>query len=214
MPRKPDLTLIGRVYNNLRVDDLTDKYNSYGRRLYTCTCLLCGNKKLATKQNLQKGEIKDCGEHKKYKDISGQSFGKLIAVHLSGKKEISNKKIWHCKCACGNETDVSYGDLVTGNTQSCGCLKKEKIKELYVENTSPCKLDSSKIRSTNTSGVTGIWFDKNKNKWCAEITFKKKKYYLGRYGRKADAIAVRKKAEQALFGNFIDWYTENQRTDV
>ena len=72
MPRKPDLSLIGQVYNNLKVDKLTDKYNSYNRRLYECTCLLCGKKRLATKQNLQRNEIKDCGSHWSYNDITNK----------------------------------------------------------------------------------------------------------------------------------------------
>ena len=43
MPRKPDLSLIGQTYNNLKVCKLTDSYNTYNDRLYECICLLCGN---------------------------------------------------------------------------------------------------------------------------------------------------------------------------
>ncbi len=98
---------------------------------------------------------------------------------------------------------MSYDDLVSGNVQSCGCLHREKIKELYVDGTVPCKLDGNRIRSTNTSGTTGVWFDRNRGKWCAEITFKKKKYFLGRYNKKEDAIVVRKNSENEIFGDFL-----------
>ena len=211
MSRKPDLTIIGQSYNNLKVDNITDKYNSYNRRLYECTCLLCGNKRLATKQNLKRGEIKDCGKHWSYNDVSGRKFGKLEALHVTEKtgETKSRCKMWRCKCECGKECDVLYNDLISGNVKSCGCLKTEKIKELYVDGTAPCKLDGEKIRSTNTSGVTGVWFDKSRGKWCAEIMFKKKKYSLGRYADKEDAIKARKKAEQEIFGNFLDWYMQN-----
>ena len=40
----------------------------------------------------------------------------------------------------------------------------------------------------------------------AEIMFKKKKYYLGRYSEKETAIKARKRAEEELFGNFLEWY--------
>ena len=85
-------------------------------------------------------------------------------------------------------------------------MHRDKIKDLYVDGTAPCKLDGSNIRSTNTSGATGVWFDKSRGKWCAEIMLKRKKYYLGRYEKKADAIAARKEAEKVVFGEFIEWY--------
>ncbi len=204
MPRKPDITLIGQTYNNLIVNRITDEYNSYDRRLYECTCLLCGKKRLATKQNLQRNEIKDCGNHWDYHDIEGRQFGKLKVKYVTDKKSHTKSrcKIWHCKCECGQECDVLYDDLVSENVQSCGCLRGERIKELYIDGTAPCKLDGSKIRTTNTSGVTGVWFDKSREKWCAEIMFKKKKYYLGRYTKKEDTVAVRKIAEKNIFGDF------------
>ena len=176
MPRKLDLSIIGKSYNNLRVDKLTDEYNSYGRRLYECTCLLCGKKRLATKQNLQRDEIKDCGNHRAYNNIKDKQFGKLKVKYVTDKKSETKSrcKIWHCKCECGNECDVLYDDLVSGKVQSCGCFRKEKIEELFVDGTAPCKLDGDRIRTTNTSGTTGVWFDKSRGKWCAEIMFKKK----------------------------------------
>lgn len=212
MPRKPDLSLIGQTFNNLKVYRLTDKYNAYNDRLYECICLLCGRKRLATKSNLLRGEIKDCGNHKPYKDITGRQFGRLTALYVTDIKTASTCRIWHCKCECGNGCDVAYNDLIRGSTKSCGCLHKDKIKDLYIDGTAPCKLDGSKMRSTNTSGVTGVWFDQSRGKWRAEIMFKRKKYYLGRYEKKADAIAARKEAEKVVFGEFLEWYEAHRKT--
>lgn len=213
MPRKPDLSMIGKVYNNLRVDKLTDRRNTYNRLLYECTCLICGRKRDVTKQNLQKGGVKDCGYHKKYNDIAGQKFGKLTALYLIEKTKPTKakSKLWHCKCDCGNECDVHYHNLKSGETQSCGCLQISKVKSLYIAGTAPCKLDGSRIRSTNTSGVTGVSYDKSRNLWAAEIMFKHKKYHLGRYAKKEDAIAARKTAEEEIFGDFLQWYEENKQ---
>lgn len=213
MPRKPDLSLIGKVYNNLRVDKLTDRRNTYNRLLYECTCLICGRKRDVTKQNLQNGGVKDCGYHKKYNDIAGQKFGKLTALYPIEKTKPTKakSKLWHCKCDCGKEYDAHYYDLKSGKTQSCGCLQISKVKSLYVDGTAPCKLDGSRIRSTNTSGVTGVYYDKSRNLWVAEIMFKHKKYHLGRYTKKEDAIVARKTAEEEIFGDFLKWYEENKQ---
>jgi hypothetical protein len=65
----------------------------------------------------------------KYKDITGQRFGKLIAQEIyKGKK--SNRKYWTCLCDCGNIIVVSGTNLRTGQTKSCGCMKKEHMRNL------------------------------------------------------------------------------------
>lgn len=99
---------------------------------------------------------------------------------------------------------------MSGNVQSCGCLQPEKVKQLYIAGTAPHKLNGNKIRSTNTSGVTGVWYDKNKHEWCAEIMFMKKRYYLGRFDKKEDAINARKVAEKEIFGGFLKWYESHK----
>ena len=52
--------------------------------------------------------------------------------------------------------------------------------------------------STNTSGVTGVTWDKLRNKWIAHIKGKN----LGRFNTKEEAIKVRKQAEIEYFGEF------------
>ena len=54
------------------------------------------------------------------------------------------------------------------------------------------------ICSTNTSGVTGVTWDKLRNKWIAHIKGKN----LGRFNTKEEAIKVRKQAEIEYFGEF------------
>ena len=205
MPRKPDTSIIGQIYNNLRVDAITDQRNNYGRLLYKCTCLKCGKQRLVTKSNLVKGEIKDCGFHKG-QNLIGQRFGSLLVVGFS---DNINKK-WSCQCDCGKICDAATQDLHYGKKISCGCMATKRAKKLYVGGTAPCKLNGNNIRSTNTSGVTGVYWDKSRNMWCAEIMFKHKKYYLGRFSKKTDAISARKNAEQNIWGDFLKWYEENK----
>ena len=56
------------------------------------------------------------------------------------------------------------------------------------------------LASNNTSGITGVSFDRTRNKWMAYIKINKKTIYLGRFTRKEDAIETRKNAEIQYFG--------------
>lgn len=58
-------------------------------------------------------------------EFIGKRFGKLTVVSQAPKKH--GKTAWHCVCDCGNELDVQQCALVTGNTKSCGCLKRKNI---------------------------------------------------------------------------------------
>lgn len=59
----------------------------------------------------------------KIKDLIGQKFGRLTVLENCG-----NKK--YCKCDCGNYTHVLTNHLLSGHTQSCGCLKMERISRI------------------------------------------------------------------------------------
>lgn len=209
MPRPVDLSLIGKTYNDLKVIEYTDQRNNYGRGLYRCKCLLCGGEKLATKANLIKGEVKNCGcaYHKPKNDLTRKTYDRLTVV---GTTVINGKLKYICDCSCGNTGVIANPqDLRRGSKKSCGCIHKGDeafAKSLYVEGTAPCKLNGNNIRSTNTSGVTGVWYDKRRGKWTAEIVFQKKKHYLGRFEDKEEAIKVRKEAEKNIFGDFLKWY--------
>ena len=55
-------------------------------------------------------------------DIKGKRFGKLIAMSF---REIRKRRhCWTCICDCGRTSVVVKGNLLSGGTVSCGCLKK------------------------------------------------------------------------------------------
>ena len=64
----------------------------------------------------------------KVKDLSGQRFGRLIAIKVSG-KALNGNMMWECKCDCGNTTYVHSTSLVSGSTVSCGCYHRERVHE-------------------------------------------------------------------------------------
>lgn len=61
---------------------------------------------------------------------------------------------------------------------------------------------NTKLKTSNTSGFTGVYYSKLKGKWCAQITAQNKVIYLGTYLNKDDAINARKKAEEEYFGEY------------
>lgn len=58
------------------------------------------------------------------KDISGQRFGRLIAVELLGPDK-SGSRLWRCVCDCGGEKVTRGYSLRRGHVKSCGCIVRE-----------------------------------------------------------------------------------------
>lgn len=62
----------------------------------------------------------------KAKDHKGQIFGRLTAIEPVGITTKGRYIIWKCICTCGNVKEIKSAHLVSGATQSCGCLAKEQ----------------------------------------------------------------------------------------
>lgn len=67
---------------------------------------------------------------KRSKDLTGQRFGKLVAVRQSRKCEKTRQWYWECNCDCGNVVEVIVNSLTGGNTKTCGCSKKDRGLQL------------------------------------------------------------------------------------
>lgn len=62
------------------------------------------------------------------KDISGQRFGRLVAIEPTDERK-GGCVVWRCRCDCGNEKLVPLSNLGTG-VKSCGCLQRENMTAL------------------------------------------------------------------------------------
>lgn len=59
-------------------------------------------------------------------DITGERYGKLIVIGLANVRK-HGKTAWICNCDCGLKNIVATTTaLKSGNTKSCGCLRKEE----------------------------------------------------------------------------------------
>lgn len=60
-----------------------------------------------------------------FDDIDGKVFGRLEVIGYAG--SFKRKAMWRCRCECGIERIVYGYSLRSGETESCGCLHREKV---------------------------------------------------------------------------------------
>lgn len=182
-----------------------------------CRCD-CGKEVDVLSSNLIQGCTTSCGCKRadtrrgkptgKHKDITGQRFGRLVAL-----KFIRHDQ-WLWQCDCGNTTVARPSLVKAGEISSCGCLQRDQRRADIasrvgqINGTSISLLKSimaGKLRSTNTTGHTGISVRYNVSSvvYVARIVYKGKDIYLGQYATLDAAIAARKEAEETYFGAAI-----------
>ena len=70
-------------------------------------------------------------------DMTGQRYGRLTVLfrdgtyvcetlHPNAESVIYTAPMWRCRCDCGKEVTILGASLRTGNTKSCGCLRRRK----------------------------------------------------------------------------------------
>ena len=152
----------------------------------------------------------------KSRNLRNRTFGLLTALYPTGEVR-NNSLVWHCRCACGNEVDITARNLNRG-TKSCGCLRSRPPRAAhsiennlhFVDGTCIENLISSQNRPVASStGVRGVYYQKRRGGYEATIGFKGKKHYLGSYETIEEAARVRRRAEELIYGNFLNAYFES-----
>lgn len=59
-------------------------------------------------------------------DLTGMRFGRLVPIERVGGLRRTK---YVCQCDCGAQRTVVGADLRSGNTSSCGCLRREVVSE-------------------------------------------------------------------------------------
>ena len=212
--------LTGQRFGSLTVVSRAENQN--GRTSWLCRCD-CGNEKIATAHDLKAGKVKSCGclryEHGYNRvDLTGSRFGRLTALYPTEKRDRKGSIYWHCRCDCGNETDVTESGLVHGNYRSCGCLKLENQKNIskqlhMIDGTCLEILENRKYRRDNKSGFRGVCQLRNR-RYRVDIGFKGRRFYVGCYEDYDEAVRARLKAEEMIHGGFVKaYYAWKQKAD-
>lgn len=115
----PKNNLIGQQFGKLTVIELDEvKSNKAGRAYWKCQCE-CGNIKSIRATSLTTNQTVSCGCKTTAKDLTGQRFGKLIAIKPTTQR-VGTRIVWECKCDCGNTHFAASSYLLNGDIQSCG----------------------------------------------------------------------------------------------
>lgn len=209
-------SLDGRVFGDLQVLSRALTKHRNGGAWWNCRCS-CGTLCEISGTLLVTGRKTHCGCKTRKKvhtiDITGKRYARLTALYATESRSRKGSVVWHCKCDCGNEINVSYDDLVYTNIRSCGCQKEEHDAKLHtylthVDGTSLEMIRSKKVPCNNTSGTKGVYFIKGK--WLAKIVFQGKQYYLGKFDSEEEAKAARQEAEELLFDGVSSYYAHWQ----
>ena len=124
MASKSKIT-IGDRFNSLTVVESAP--SRQGKRAWICLCD-CGNTSSVLSTGLSMGTTKSCGCIVGRKRIAaGDRFGRLVVVEGLGSNGAKN--VYRCLCDCGNTSDHTSGNLNKGISQSCGCLRNERVSQ-------------------------------------------------------------------------------------
>lgn len=108
----------------------------------------------------------------KFIDLIGKRFGRLVIIQRVDNNKWKNVR-WLCLCDCEKKKIISSSSLMSGDTKSCGCLRKEVTRNTNFKNTKHGHLRGGKPSLTYAS-----W--KNMKERCINLNHKSYKHYGGR----------------------------------
>lgn len=118
-----------------------------------------------------------------------------LRVRFEGKNYLIHRVIWFlCHGPIPDAMSVDHVDADSTNNRI------ENL-QLLTNKANARKGALQTKRNNNTSGVTGVYWDKEREKWHSQIQVNGKLIFLGRYDTKAEAATARAKAELQYFPN-------------
>jgi hypothetical protein len=148
-------------------------------------------------------------------DLTGRVFGRLTVMSKAGIGP-GRQGMWVCACSCGETCAVAHNNLMSGNSSSCGCFRREqlianaKVKDItgqrfgmwLVTGRFDCiwadrfrQAQNQRVRAANKTGVRGVAIA-DKNRYRAGIQAFGKQIYLGYFPRTEEGLARAKAVRQ------------------
>lgn len=218
--------LIGMTFGRLTVVEYAEDYvEPNGTHRKRCKCLCeCGGEKTAQVKDLKSGKTKSCGclsaEHRRRYNRY-EFCGNYVTMYTLKNEpfDVDLDDFWKVKDYCWRKDGDGYlksqdnGKPILLHRLVMNCpddLDVDHIEHDITDNrkeklriVTPLQNSINRsIQSNNKSGVTGVYWSKQRNKWIAQITVNKKAINLGGYNSFDEAVSVRKEAERKYFGDF------------
>lgn len=223
------LNLVGQRFGRLTV--LEENGRKYHCVAWLCKCD-CGNYSTVAGYLLKNGSVKSCGcinveimsnlnkkgnkydlsgdygicyfndnkgqfifdkeDYEKIKDYCWYKGNRGYAIHdrINRKSILAHRLITDCP----NGMVVDHINHDTLDNRKCNlriCTSADNAK-------------NQKVNSRNTSGHKGVFYNKKLKKWQSYINLDKKRFNLGCFDNKEDAIKIRQMKEIELFGEFAN----------
>lgn len=194
------------------------------------TCIICGAKYDTPRNNPRKTCSDACAHEARSRinkgktpasalDVTGRTYGELTAI----RRIAGNRWLW--RCSCGKEVEVELRNVRNDKrTISCGHVSVQNATKRIADGvlgdydgTRISTLESisrGKIRSSNTSGATGVRIRPRKNggySYSARIMLRGKQITIGTFDSFEAAVAARKAAEKKYFGEVIEAYNRETK---
>ena len=217
-------------YTGFKFNKMTvvKRFSKNKRTYYLCECE-CGNMVELRGDSVASSRLKSCGK------CSNNSFeekeGVVIGTTSAGDEYYFDLDDY--------DFVRKYSWIKTSNGYISASIKGQKTylhralllppKDLVVDHINRVKHDNQKenlrvvdrtlnevnkgLKSNNTSGKTGVYFDSSRQKWAAQITRKGTTYNLGRFRDKEAAIKARREKELELFGEHNPTTTKGEKNE-
>lgn len=225
MGKFKDLT--GQRFDRLTVirraeDHVSPKGRRYVRWLCKCDC---GNDVIVFSGNLGRSHTMSCGCLNK--EVASETMKKYNTYDLSGEYGIGyteKGEKFYFDLEDYNKIKPFYwykddnGYLLAYTKNKTLRMHRLFVNSKYVDHINSNTSDNRKnnlraatksqngmnrhLQSNNTSGVTGVYWHKQINKWVAYIMINRRYIYLGSFSSFEDAVKTRKEAEEKYFGEY------------
>lgn len=227
---KNTIDLTGKRFSKLLILGVDSKKqvilaNGKKKNIYYWKCRCdCGKEVIKSGDSIRRGHTKSCGcsrikshKGKEIENLKGKRYSKLLVLELVEKKvkvyknSRSTETYWKCKCDCGKEVIRTARALKTGATKSCGCNKTYKHlvdynKKMTLKEGTKLDMLNRKVRKDSKTGIRGVSFVKDRNKYVAAITLKGHTHNLGYYKEIESAREVRLMADKKYFNPILEKY--------
>lgn len=228
------LNLIGQKFGRLTVIDRLENTKS-GKTRWLCICD-CGNETAVQGNNLKNKHVKSCGclnkeltrqRSQKYNTydltnnygIGYTSNGKCFYFDLEDYDKIKNycwyvNESGYVRTRIDKHQQIYMHQIILPDAIEVDHIHgKETRNDNRKENLRPCihqeNMMNIGLRGNNTSGVTGVCWNKRRQKWTSWITYKNNVIRLGLFDKFEDAVKARKEAEEKYFG---EWSYDNSQS--